>query len=74
MSARVHCPRCAKDVLFRRDGTYGIHRRGPYNCTTSGLTPAEVREGKTRLGELTKDFLAKKAQGQTSPSKGDRMT
>lgn len=74
MSARVLCPRCEKVVRFRRDGAYGVHTRGPHYCTASGLTPAEVREGKTRLGEITKAFLAKQAQEQTSASKGDQVT
>ncbi|WP_399553894.1 hypothetical protein OG473_39560 (plasmid) [Streptomyces anulatus] len=74
MSARTTCPRCQKIVRFRKNGTYGLHTRGYYNCTASGLTPAEVREGKTRLGKLAQDFLAKQAQEQTEPSKGDQVT
>jgi len=75
MSARAFCPRCKRVVLFRRDGTYGIHRRGAYyNCTASGLTPDEVRQGMTALGKRTAAYLAKKAQEQTSPAEGDQMT
>ncbi|MFD6149405.1 hypothetical protein [Streptomyces sp. NPDC060243] len=74
MSARTICPRCNKVVRFRKDGTYGLHTRGYNNCTASHLTPAEVREGKTRLGKLAQDFLARQAQGQTTPVEGDQVT
>ncbi|WP_329203810.1 hypothetical protein [Streptomyces sp. NBC_01435] len=74
MSARTLCPRCPKVVRIRKDGAYGVHTRGPHYCTASALTPAEVREGRTYLRKRTEDFLAKQAQGQTSPSKGDQVT
>lgn len=74
MSAKTTCPRCKRIVTFRRDGRYGIHLRGPHYCTASGLTPQEVRDGQTRLGKLTAEYLAKQAQEQTSPSKGDQVT
>jgi hypothetical protein len=73
-SARTTCPRCKKLVVFRRNGTYGVHKRDTYYCTASGLTPQEVRDGLTRLEKITADYLAKKAQGQTPPIEGDQVT
>jgi uncharacterized C2H2 Zn-finger protein len=74
MSARATCPRCKRLVVFRRNGTYGLHVHRSHYCTASGLTPKEVREGQTRLGKITADYLASKAQGQTPPTEGDQMT
>lgn len=63
MSRAGVCPRCEKVVRVRRDGSYGIHKRGAYyNCTASGLTPEEVRQGVTALGKRTAEYLAKKAK------------
>lgn len=74
MNARASCPRCKKIVVFRRNGTYGLHVRGPHYCTASGLTPQEVREGMTRLQKITADYLAKKGEAKTPPVEGEQMT
>ena len=74
MSARTTCPRCKKLVVFRRNGTYGLHVRGSRYCTASGLTPQEVREGQTRLQKITDDYLAKKGEAKTPPTEGDQVT
>ncbi|WP_331731601.1 hypothetical protein OG298_45390 (plasmid) [Streptomyces sp. NBC_01005] len=43
--------------------------------TDEAFIAARARyERAARLGKLTEDFLAKQAQGQTSPSKGDQVT
>ncbi|WP_399559550.1 hypothetical protein OIA45_48930 (plasmid) [Streptomyces chartreusis] len=76
MSVHRLCPRCGKVVRVRvRDGAYGVHRKGAYyNCTASGLTPDEVRQGMTALGKRTAEYLATKAQEQTPPIEGDQVT
>lgn len=72
---RALCPRCKRTVRMRvRDGAYGVHRRGVYNCTASGLTPDEVRRGMTALGKRTAEYLAAKAAEQTPPIEGDHVT
>ncbi len=74
MSARATCPRCKKLVVFRRNGTYGLHVHRSHYCTASELTPQEVLEGQTRLGKITADYLDQKAEGQNPPIEGDRVT